>query len=59
MNEFCSIPLKITLILLRLFTLLTVARKRKAALLSVLLIAGLVIAIAGGVQFWKLIELLI
>ena len=55
----CSIPLKMTLMLLRLFTFKTVARRRKAALLSVLLMAGLVTAIEGGVQFWKLIELLI
>ena len=56
---FCSMPLKITFMLLRLFTLLTVARKRKAALLSVVFIVGLVTLITGGVQFRKLILLLI
>ena len=48
---FCSMPLKITLMLLRALTLLIVARKRKAALLSVVLIAGLVTLIIGGIQF--------
>ena len=44
-------PLKITLMLLRELTLLTVARKRKAALFSVVLMTGLVTLMTGGIQF--------
>ena len=56
---FCSMPLKINLMLLRELTLLTVARKRNAALFSVVLMTGLVTLMTGGIQFWKLILLLI
>ena len=37
--------------LFRVLTLLTVARKRKAALFRVVLIAGLVTLMTGGIQF--------